>query len=70
MEYCSLGNLAEVTGSKPLSESSVLRILRGLTNALAYLHDRLIVHRSIQPAFILLDFNQTPVCGSSPSFVF
>ncbi|KAJ3560253.1 hypothetical protein NP233_g10960 [Leucocoprinus birnbaumii] len=59
-EYCSLGNLAEHIASEPLSQSNTLWILRGLGNALLYLHEKQIAHRMIQPAYILLDAKRIP----------
>lgn len=58
MEYCSEGNLRH-TLKKPynicgMQEQDVRDILRDISNALSYLHDRRITHRDIKPENIVL----------------
>jgi len=59
--YCARGSLADEIDGKPLPEQRCRQILTGLAEALAYAHQRKIVHRDMKPSNVLLDDQGLPV---------
>ena len=60
MEYLAGGDFHEAVVSKRLARPDVLRVVTEIGNALAYAHQRGIVHRDVKPRNILLDESRRP----------
>lgn len=55
-EYCAGGELfSEILSGKVLNEISIAKIMQQIFSALAYVHERKIVHRNLTPEHIILE---------------
>jgi serine/threonine protein kinase len=56
MEYCNIGSIGDVPVviDRNFKEKEISAIIRGLLQALVYLHDENRIHRDIKPANLLL----------------
>jgi hypothetical protein len=61
MEYVPGGTLSARMQSQPLEEQATARIAFQMADALAYAHERGVIHRDFKPGNILLRANGTPV---------
>ncbi len=61
MEFVNGGNLIDRLSSGSLEEAEVVNFARQLADALAYSHERGIIHRDIKPGNILFTEDSTPV---------
>ena len=61
MEFIPGGTLAEKLVAKPLSSEESLSVAASMADALAYAHQRRVVHRDFKPANILLTQEGEPV---------
>jgi hypothetical protein len=61
MEYVGGGTLAQIMKSGPIEEGLAARIAHQMADALAYAHQREVIHRDFKPANILMREDGTPV---------
>jgi hypothetical protein len=60
-------NLAAVLGDRALTEAETLEVAQTVSGALAYLHDKGLVHGSLEPAHVLAIENQIKISSDSIS---
>ncbi|KEG11385.1 putative protein kinase [Trypanosoma grayi] len=68
LEYADGGNLQKLLDSRPqqrLSEDETRHVLRPLLSALAFMHDRDIIHRDVKPDNILFKANHVKLADFS-----
>jgi len=63
MEYADGGDLKQKIQRGPLEEGVIIRVLYQLLQAVAYIHERNIVHKDIKPDNILLDAHENVKLG-------
>ncbi|MCR4921598.1 MAG: SUMF1/EgtB/PvdO family nonheme iron enzyme [Bacteroidaceae bacterium] len=61
MEYLRGGSLKELSEGRPLNDQRATMLIRKVADALAYIHDRNMLHLDVKPANILLKDADTPV---------
>lgn len=55
MEYCSGGNLAQRQQQRPYTEAQAVAVVSQILSAVAYLHERNVVHRDLKLENIMFD---------------